>query len=117
MVDDDVSFVRSVGRLLRSAGYPVETFASGDDFLAALPAAAPECLVVDVHMPQMDGLELHDKLLAQGIAFPIVFMTAQETPQILHHVQEAHSELLLKPFDRQALVHAIARAVPPSLHH
>ncbi len=112
VVDDDESFVRSLGRLLRSAGFPVQTFCSGGDFLAALPENAPECIVLDVHMPEMNGLELHDKLLAQGVTLPVVFMTAQETPRIRQHVRLAGSELLLKPFDKQTLMHAIAKAVP-----
>lgn len=111
VVDDDASFLRSVGRLLRSAGYPVETFASGRELLAALPAGAPECLVLDVHMPEMTGLELHDRLRAEGYCFPVVFVTAYETSQTLQYARQAGSILLLKPFDKKTLLLAVNNAV------
>ncbi len=111
VVDDDASFLRSVGRLLRLAGYPVETFASGREFLASLPAGAPQCLVLDVHMPEMTGLELYERLLAQGSCIPVVFVTAYETPQTLQYARQAGSILLLKPFNKQALLNAVNNTV------
>jgi len=111
VVDDDASFLRSVGRLLRAAGYPVETFGSGRAFLASLKTHVPKCLVVDIHMPEMSGLELHDRLRARGSRFPVVFVTAYETPQTNQHVHEAGCGLLLKPFDKEALLIAIDSAL------
>ena len=91
VVDDDVSFLRSVGRLLRSAGYAVATFGSGREFLAALPALSPRCLVLDVHMPGMTGLELYERLAAQGASVPVVFVTAYDTPQNRERARQAGS--------------------------
>ncbi len=112
VVDDDPSFLRSVGRLLHSANYAVETFGSAHDFLAAQQSSAPQCLVLDVHMPGMTGLELHDRLRAQGCRLPIVFVTAYETPHTREH---AHLPgvygLLLKPFDKRILLNAVQEAL------
>jgi FixJ family two-component response regulator len=116
VVDDDVSFLRSVGRLLLSAGYQVQTFSSAREFLAALPSFAPHCLVVDVHMPDMTGLELLDWLRAQGSDLPTILVTAYDTPKTRDHAQRAGTfGLLLKPFDKLALMDAIDCAVgrPP----
>ncbi len=117
VVDDDASFLRSVGRLLRLAGYSVETFGSGSELLAALDHCAPQCLVLDVHMPEMTGLELHERLLTRGAPLPVVFVTAYETPQTVRYALQAGSTLLLKPFNKQALLVAVDDAVnrcPPS---
>ncbi len=121
VVDDDVSFLRSVARLLRSAGYRVETFSSAREFLETLPSGSPQCLVLDVHMPGMTGLELQDWLTTQGYSLPIIFVTAYDTPQTREHAQRSGSfGLLLKPFDKAAILEAIARAIgspPPAVGH
>jgi len=112
VVDDDVSFLQSVGRLLRTAGYEVKLFGSGGQFLASLPAFRPQCLVLDVHMPEMTGLELQDQLTAQGSSLPLIFVTAYETPVTREHALRAGSfGLLLKPFDQQALLQAVQKAL------
>jgi FixJ family two-component response regulator len=112
VVDDDASFLRSVGRLLGTAGYAVEMFGSALEFLASLPAVSPQCLVVDVHMPGMTGLELQERLARQDSCLPIIFVTAYDTPQTREHAHRAGSfGLLLKPFDQQALLQAIGEAV------
>lgn len=112
VVDDDASCLRSVGRLLRASGYRVELFGSAPEFLASLGATTPQCLVLDVQMPEMPGLQLHDRLVAQGSSVPIVFVTACDTPQTRAH---AHRPgifgLLLKPFDKEALLSAVREAV------
>jgi FixJ family two-component response regulator len=112
VVDDDASFLRSVGRLLRSAGHTVDAYASARQFLSALPASAPPCLVLDVHMPEMTGLELQERLAAQGTHLPIIFVTAYDTPATRQRVQGAGSVgLLLKPFDKEALLTAVRKAL------
>lgn len=112
VVDDDASFLRSVGRLLRTAGYDVEMFSSGRDFLASFPACLPQCLVLDVHMPHMTGLELQDRLVADDLRLPVVFVTAYDTPQTREHARRAGSfGLLVKPFDQGALLRAVKAAV------
>jgi FixJ family two-component response regulator len=111
VVDDDESLLRSLGRLLRSAGYKVETFGSGQEFLDRLPDHRPGCLVLDVHMAGMTGIELHDRLRAEGADVPVVLITAYETPQSRQHAQQASTKLLLKPFDKHSLLLAINDAV------
>lgn len=112
VVDDDPSFQRSVGRLLRLAGFSVETFDSGQDFLASLATQTPECLVLDVHMPGMSGLELHAHLVQLGSPIPVIFVTAYETPQTLQYAHQSGSTLLLKPVTPPSLLlQAIRTAV------
>ncbi len=110
-MDDDEFFLRSVARLLRSHGYPVQTFGSGREFLDAGIINKPQCLVLDVHMPGMGGPELHQELLARGCDFPVVFVTADVTPQTLQHMRDRGCRLLLKPFDQDILSAAIRNAI------
>jgi len=112
VVDDDCSVVKSLARTLRSVGYDVGTFGSAKEFLASLAVSSPQCLVLDVHMPEMSGLELQDRLLAQQSCVPIILMTAHETPQTRERAHRAGSfGLLLKPFANEALLQAIRVAV------
>ncbi len=111
VVDDDESFLRSVGRLLRSMGYAVRTFGTGKEFLDAWPAESPDCLILDVQMPEMGGPELHRALLAQGSRLPVVFVTGLVTPQALQHVRSQGSGLIIKPFDKKSLLQAIVQAL------
>jgi FixJ family two-component response regulator len=98
--------------VLRLAGYAVETFGSAGEFLATLPASQPQCLVLDVHMPEMSGLELQDRLATQESCVPIVFMTAHDTPQTRERIHRAGSfGLLLKPFASEALLRAVRDAL------
>jgi FixJ family two-component response regulator len=87
-------------------------FPSAREFLASLPAAAPDCLVLDVQMPEMNGLELQDKLIELGYCIPVILITAHDTPQFR---QRAHpietAALLIKPFDGSALLGAVRRTL------
>lgn len=76
IVEDDRYFRESVTRLTRSLGYAVEAFASADDFLASPSIVETACLVADVQMPRMTGLELHRHLVSNGHAIPTILMTA-----------------------------------------
>jgi two-component system response regulator FixJ len=115
VVDDDLPFLRSVGRLLRSAGFRVETFGSGREFLAAVPDLMAGCVLVDVHMPEMTGLQLQETLGELGIQLPLIFITAYDSPQTREHARRPGcAGLLLKPFERQALIEAIWRALSGS---
>jgi FixJ family two-component response regulator len=112
VVDDDLPFLRSVGRLLQSAGFSVETFGSGREFLAAIPGMMPGCLLVDVHMPEMTGLQLQERLAETGFRIPLIFITAYDSPQTREHARrDGCAGLLLKPFERQTLLEAIWRAL------
>jgi FixJ family two-component response regulator len=109
VVDDDASFLRSIGRLLSSVGYAVKTFGSARDFLASLSEFPPQCVVVDIHMPEMSGLELQDWLLAHGFCAPVILMTGNDTPHPRARARQAGGfGFLLKPFDKEALLNAVA---------
>ena len=112
MVDDDHSVVKSLARLLRMAGYAVDTFGSAQEFLNCLVTSLPRCLVLDVQMPGMNGFELQSRMRQLGHAVPIVFITAHDTP----HTRAAASQcgaiaLLFKPFQSAALLAAIEEAI------
>ena len=112
VVDDDQSVVKSLARMLRLAGYAVETFGSAGEFLAPRSTAPPQCLVLDVHMPEMSGLELQDRLAAQESCVPVIFITAHDTPQTRERIRRAGGfGLLLKPFANEALLFAIREAL------
>jgi FixJ family two-component response regulator len=107
IVDDDASVRRSLHRLVRSAGYTVETFVSAHDFLEWLPRGQAACLVLDVHMNEMSGFDLQERL-----AVPIIFITAHDDAATLERIEKSGAAgHLQKPFDEQAMLGAIRRAV------
>jgi FixJ family two-component response regulator len=117
VVDDDPSVVKSLVRALRLDGYEVATFGSGRDFLRAVSTSLPRCLVLDVHMPEMNGFELQDQLAAQGVCVPIIFVTAHDTPQTRARAHHTGSfGFFLKPFDPKALFKAIGQAMSCQPH-
>ncbi len=101
--------------MLRSVGYEVGAFGSARELLDSLETFKPQCLVLDVHMPEMGGLELHSRLRAQGNQIPIIFMTAQDSLQTRRvSEQSGNMGLLLKPFEIPSLLAALERAIGPS---
>jgi FixJ family two-component response regulator len=107
IVDDDVSVLRSLNRLVRSAGYLVETFASAREFLEWLPRGQAACLVLDVYMNEMSGFDLQDRL-----AVPIIYMTAHDDARTRQRIAKSGAAgHLRKPFDERAILDAIRRAV------
>ncbi len=107
IVDDDLSVRRSLHRLLRSAGYPVEAFASAREFLEWLPTHEAACLVLDVHMREMTGFELQERL-----AVPIIFITSHDDGPTRTRIERSGvAGHLWKPFDERAVVEAIGRVV------
>jgi FixJ family two-component response regulator len=76
IVEDDQFFRESMRRLMRSLGYAVEAFSSADDFLGSPRVVETACLIADIHMPAMTGLELHQRLVATGHAIPTILVTA-----------------------------------------
>ena len=107
IVDDDPSVRRSLHRLVQAAGYPVETFASGREFLEWLPRGRAACLVLDVHMNELSGFDLQDRL-----AVPIIFITAHDDPTTRARIEKSGAAgHLRKPFDEHAVLEAIRRAV------
>jgi FixJ family two-component response regulator len=115
VVDDDASVRRSLSRLLRAAGYQVETFAGHADFLARPSPALPACLVLDVTMPGVSGLELYEALAASGRAPPVVFITGHgDSHKVDLAMKAGPVELLSKPFEEEALLGAVERAIGTS---
>jgi FixJ family two-component response regulator len=107
IVDDDASVRRALQRLVESAGYTVQTFASAREFLAWLPQGQAACLVLDVHMDGMSGLDLQQRL-----AVPVIFITAHDDALTLARIKRARAAgHLHKPIDEQAVLSAIGRAV------
>ena len=112
LVDDDPSVRRSLTRLLASAGYTVEAFASAKEFLAREPYAGPCCLVLDVRMPGLSGLELQETLAATGRRMSIVFVTGHvDVPMSVRAMKRGATDLLTKPVDAKDLLAAIQRCV------
>ena len=75
-MDDDPAVLKALSRLLRSHAFRAQTYGSGQEFLAALPAGLPGCLIVDLQMPEMNGLELQQHLVSNGIKIPTILITA-----------------------------------------
>jgi FixJ family two-component response regulator len=81
VVDDEESIRKAFQRLTRSAGMDMECFESGAEFLAAMPACKPDCIVLDLHMPDMNGFEVQQKLAQSGMRLPFVVITGHDTPE------------------------------------
>ena len=112
IVDDDLSVRRALRRLVQSAGYSVETFASAREFLDSLPSGRTACLVLDIHLEGMSGFELQERMAADPAPIPVIFITAQDDAATRERArQTSASAYLRKPFDEQVLLAAIGRAI------
>ena len=112
VVDDDALVLRSLGRLLQSAGYAVRTFSSSQDFLAEYTGGAPGCVVMDLSMPGLDGLELQHALGKRIGAPPVIFITGQgDVASSVKAMKAGAVDFLTKPFDERQLIGAVNAAV------
>ena len=112
VVDDNRSVRRSVVRLLESAGLLVEGFPSAEAFLERERPDGPGCVVLDVRMPGISGLELQRRLTAAGWSTPVVFITGHgDVPMSVEAMKDGAVDFLLKPFDDESLLAAIDRAI------
>lgn len=112
IVDDDISVCRALRRLVQSAGYAAETFASAREFLDSSPSGRTACLVLDIHLDGMSGFELSEQLAEDRTAIPIIFITAHDDALTRERARRAGvAAYLPKPFDEGALLDAIAGAV------
>lgn len=112
VVDDDPSVRKSLMRLVASAGYAVEAFALAGALLTHEPLARPCCVVLDVRMPGLDGLDLQETLARSGHQVPIVFMTGHgDVSMSVTAMKRGAVDFLTKPVDVQSLLEAIERAV------
>jgi len=112
VVDDDASVRDSLGRLISSVGFKVETFANARAFLGARRPDAPGCLVLDVRLPGLSGLDLQRELAETDAALPIVFLTGHgDIPMSVQAMKAGAVEFLTKPFRQQDLLDAIRSAI------
>jgi len=112
IVDDDPDVCRAVGRLVRGAGYDVREFNSARDFLVAHEPEPPGCLLLDLSMPDVDGLQLQQRLVASGCHRPIVFLSANgDVHNTVRAMRAGAVTFLTKPVDEYELMEALAEAV------
>jgi FixJ family two-component response regulator len=115
VVDDDVSVRESLELLIRCAGWQPETFASAQEFLARPRIPAPSCLVLDVSLPDLNGLDLQDRIAVDRIDMPIIFITAYgDVPMTVRAMKAGAVEFLSKPFGDDVLLSAIQNAIERS---
>ncbi|MGE5324017.1 MAG: response regulator transcription factor [Actinomycetota bacterium] len=115
IVDDDVSVRESLELLVRNENWKPETFASAQEFLNHPRALVPSCLVLDLSLPGLNGLELQEHLALKHIAMPIIFITGYgDVPKSVQAMKAGALEFLTKPLDNDALVSAIGKALERS---
>jgi two-component system response regulator FixJ len=108
LVDDDEAIRRSASFLLRTSGYLVKTYASGVEFLGAAKEAVPGCILLDVRMPEMDGLEVQAALKARGVLLPVVVMTGHgDINTAVEAMKLGAVDFVEKPFEKAVLIAAI----------
>ena len=112
VIDDDVSFRRSTERLISSAGHNVKTLSSAAEFLKTTRPDTPACVVLDVRMPGLSGLDLQKELARAGIRIPLIFITGHgDIPMSVQAMKAGAVEFLTKPFREQDLLDAIEQAL------
>jgi FixJ family two-component response regulator len=112
IVDDDPSVRRGLERLIRSAGWTAESFASAEDFLARPHAEPPSCLVLDLQLPDLSGLDLQKRMTEAGLETPIIFLTGHgNIPASVQAMKAGAIEFLTKPVDDRDLLNAIQEAI------
>lgn len=112
IVDDDASFLKSISRLLRAAGYPVLTFASANQFLDQLAPEMSGCVLADLQMPGLNGLELQAALAKSANPLPVVFISAQgDVPTTVRAMRCGAEDFLTKLSPKEALLDAVRRAL------
>ena len=112
VVDDDEDVRAALTRLISSAGFAVETFASGAAFLRSVEDHEPDCVVLDLHMPEMSGFDVQGSLGAAHAAVPVVVITGHDTPQSRARAAQLGAKAYLcKPVNDEALLAAIDAAI------
>jgi FixJ family two-component response regulator len=115
VVDDDVSVRESLESLIRWAGWKPETFSSAQDFLSRPRNETPSCLVLDVELPDLSGLDVQERVAADRTEMPIIFITGHgDIPMSVRAMKAGAAEFLTKPFERDVLLNAIRRAIERS---
>jgi FixJ family two-component response regulator len=115
VVDDDISVRESLEMLIRCEGWLPETYASAQEFLARPRLVAPSCLVLDVSLPGLDGLDLQKRIATEQAEMPIIFITGYgDVPTTVRAMKAGASEFLTKPFNEEMLLTAIRQALERS---
>lgn len=115
VVDDDISVRESLEAMIRFAGWQPETFVSAQEFLSCPPAIVPNCLVLDVSLPGLNGLDLQKRIAADRIDMPIIFITGHgDVPMTVQAMKAGAVEFLMKPFSDEVLLNAIRHALERS---
>ena len=116
IVDNDAGVLKAVARLVRAAGYAMQTFSSALQFLAKYQCDTPGCLVLDLQMPKIDGHKFQVTLLREGIELPVIFTSSKvDVPTIVEVIRAGAVDFIIKPVRKQALLKAIATAVQQEL--
>lgn len=112
IVDDDADMRDSLAYLMRSVGLQTAVYASAQEFFAAYIRDTPGCLVCDVRMPDISGLELYERLVAEGATLPVIFMTAYaDVPMAIRALKSGAVEFVEKPFHAQTMLERVQRAL------
>jgi FixJ family two-component response regulator len=115
IVDDDPSIRSLLTKLVQSIDLPVEVFASSQEFLSRARPEEPSCIILDVRMPGLSGLDLQEQLVQSGIDIPVIFITGfGNVPQSVRAMKAGAVDFLEKPFENQALLDAVNRALESS---
>ncbi len=115
VVDDEDAVRRALARLLRAAGFLVESFSSGRQFLDSLQDRRPDCVILDLHMPDGDGFAVLEHLAPKSPRLPVVVLTGRDTPESRERVQQLGVVgYLRKPVEGTVLVRAIEFAIAPA---
>lgn len=116
VVDDDISVRESLAGLMHYAGWRVETFASAEEFLARPALRAPSCLVLDVSLPDINGLDVQERVAMDRIDMPIIFITGHgDIPTTVRAMKAGAVEFLMKPLRQEPLLAAIHNALARSI--
>ena len=111
VVDDEEAIRRSIAFMLKTSGFTVHSYASGNDFLAAVKNAETGCVLMDIRMPGMDGLDVHEEMRRRGIMLPVVVLTGHGDVNLaVRAIKGGAIDFLEKPFEKAALIHAIEEA-------
>ncbi len=112
IVDDDASVRDSTALLLSLKGFPTQLFACGEDFLSALPDESAGCVLLDLRMPGLTGIEVHQRLLVERPDLPVIFLTAHgDVATVRHCLKSGATDFIEKPVDPALLVEAIDKAL------
>jgi FixJ family two-component response regulator len=112
IVDDDASVRKGLERLIRSLGWKTETFGSAQEFLASSRTDAPTCIVLDLQLPGLSGLDLQKHITEAGVEIPVVFLTGHgDIPACVKAMKAGAIEFLTKPVDEQHLLNAVQEAI------